>query len=201
MRILHEHRGFSLIEVLIAISIAAIMISIATTGAGYIQAQRLTSASRNFLGDLQRIRQKALLQSYPLNGSTQLNRGFGIRFIDGTSYVTFEFIDTGATVFQYDDTDEEFEETGKMEGGVRIGPSPKMMTGDVVVTLGDTGNPAGDLIIYDRRGIPRLTNWEISPSKTYVFRSGSASSGPKCVLIDQVRIREGQWNGTSCSIS
>ncbi len=177
------------------------MLSLATTGVGYIHAQRLTTASRDFLGDLQRIRQKALLQSYPLNGSTQLNRGFGIRFISGTSYVTFEFIDTGATIFQYDDNDEEFEETGKIEGGVRVGPSPKMMTGDVSVTLGDTGDPTGDLIIYDRRGIPRLTDWEIAPSKTYVFRSASASSGAKCVVVDQIRIKEGQWNGTSCFVS
>lgn len=202
MRVFAGSRGITLIETLVAVSVVGIMVVLATTGLGYIQAQRVTVASRDFLGDLQRLRQKAMTQSLPLNGSIQLNRGFGIRILSPTSYVTFEFIDTGATLFKYDNSNEEYEETGKVDGGGnRIPPDTiRSMQGDVTATLGDTGNPTGDMILFDKNGLPRGANWSIAPVKVYVLRSPSASTQPRCVQVDQVRVREGTWTGASCVV-
>jgi prepilin-type N-terminal cleavage/methylation domain-containing protein len=199
-----DSSGVTVIELLVAVSIVGIMSVMAVAGVGFIQAQRLNDASRQLLGDFQRIRQKAMTQSNPsvAGGTTKLNRGFGIRFVSNTSYVTFEFIDSGATPFTYE-VAEEYEETGKFVAGARIAPTPNAaFPASITVTNGAAGNPTGNVVLYDKRGMIRSSDWTIpAQSLTYVLRLPSGSTAPKCILVDPIRIREGTWNGATCAVS
>ena len=174
----------TLVEILVVVGLVGIMIVMATVSFDYVRGHQLTSASRELMGDLQSIRQNALTQGGGAN-----SRGYGIRFAGPTSYVTFEFVETGAANFVYDDATE--------ESNIRT----KTLSGSITVANSVNGDPTGETLIYDRRGIPRTTAWVTAPQTIYVLSLPTNVATPRCVLMDQVRIREGKWDGANCVVS
>lgn len=200
----------SLIEVMVVVSILAVMVTLAIQGTGLIRDQKLAAASRELMADFQRVRQEAMTQGapriLPVAGALPdltLNRGFGIRFASNASYVPFEFIEASPGNFQYDGVAEEFEETGKRDASnTRIAPVAKTLPTSVTVTNGAVTNPTGDILLYDRRGILRNTDLTIRTGNiVYVLKISNGSSRPRCISIDPVRIREGVWDGVNCLVS
>lgn len=181
-----NEKGFSLTELLIVVAIMSIVASIAIWGSSSIKNYRLTSASKQLYGDLQKIRVDAMTKSNP---SLANSRGFGIRFSSNTAYTTFEFND-GDTDFTYDGTGEE--------------SNTKQFTlpNGVTVTVGDAASPTGNtnIRIYDKKGMMRTDSWSSATGITYVLRLTGVSQ-VRCVSISTVRIREGVWDGANCTIS
>lgn len=171
--------GFSLIEMLIVLAIIGIVAAIATMNSDFVQRHQLTAASRGLYSDLQKIRQDALTR-----GSVANSRGFGLRFASNTTYSTFEFNDADGD-YTYDGTGEE------------SGAAQKTLS-SVTVTIGAAGDPTNNVLIYDKRGMTRAVNWSSAGGRTYVLRATRVSQA-RCVSVSTVRIREGLWNGASCS--
>lgn len=177
-----SERGFSLMEMLIVIALIGTVASILIMNSGFVQRQQLTAASRGLYSDLQKIRQDALTR-----GSVANSRGFGIRFASNASYSIFEFNDADGD-FTYDGAGEE-------SGAVQ-----KTLS-SVTITIGAAGDPTNNILIYDKRGMTRTVNWSSAGGRTYVLRATGGVSQARCVSVSTVRIREGVWNGASCSES
>lgn len=171
--------GFTLIEILIAISLIAILLAIASLDSGFLSQNRLPAASRQLYSDLQKARQDALTKGTP--GINSL--GYGIILTSGNSYTTFEFNDSNSN-FTYDGS------------GEQSGPVVRNLPSPITVTVNPTAN---NVLLYDRKGIARGTNWTAAGTTSYVL-TGSTSSQSRCVRVDATSIREGIWNGTICSI-
>ena len=110
-------KGMTLVELVIVLVIITIVIAIAAVSPGFIGTERIKSASRELLADLQYLRQSAMTQG-PDNTATAL-RGFGVRFESANSYHLFRFND-GNSNFMYDDTSEE------SASSRRIGPAKEI---------------------------------------------------------------------------
>ncbi len=180
-KVVGNQKGMSLIELMVVVAIFGVMLIMASFGADFLQNHRLSSSSKQFLGDLLEVRKDALTRT-----STTTSKGFGIRFASNTSYVMFEF---DSADFGYDGTTEE------------ISIKTKSLPDAVTVTVGASGDPTqppNHLWIYDKRGLMRDENWLKASDRTYVLRIPGASSDPRCVNVTQVMIREGIWNGTNC---
>ena len=174
--------GFSLIELLVAMAIFAIAVSLASMGWSSAKSASLTAVARQLHSDLQGIRADAMTRS-----SVPNSRGFGIRFTSGNAYELFEFNDTN--------TDYTWNNVGE-ESGV----GKQTLPSSVSVTIGSTGNLAtGDIRLYDRHGLAHRGNWSSASEVTYVLNDSGVAQA-RCVVIDEVRIREGVWSGTSCTV-
>lgn len=184
MRYITNKNGFTLIEVLVILAIIGVGVTMATMGSDTVKKHRLTAGSRGLLGDLQKIRQDAMTK-----GSDANSRGFGIRFASSNSYATFEFSDINKN-FVYDNNGEEL--AGRSE----------TLPASLTVTIGNSADPTGDVLIYDKRGMARDGNWVqiVAGGKIYVLRLAGVAE-VRCILVDPVRIREGTWDGVNCSIS
>lgn len=187
-----DNKGFSLIEILVVVALFGVVATIATMGSDFVQKHRLTAASRELLGDLQKIRQDAMTRSDPALGAD--SRGFGIRFGSNTTYTTFEFNDCSMN-FIYD-------ANGCAGNREEAGTSQKTLPSSITVTIRDTVDPPRDILIYDKRGMARDNNWGLvgAGGITYVLRRAGVAE-ERCVTVTPVRIREGRWDGANCNIS
>jgi prepilin-type N-terminal cleavage/methylation domain-containing protein len=89
-RQLSGEMGFTLVEILVAIAIFGILVTLSYSGMEYVRKHRLQSASRELLSDLQRIRQDAITRSTQNKSGGTVNGGwFGIRFDSNASYQLF----------------------------------------------------------------------------------------------------------------
>lgn len=181
MRDVRNTGGFSLIEILVAMAIFGICVSLATMGWSAAKSYRVKTAAQELYSDLQGLRVRAMTES------TSNSRGFGIRFVSSHSYELFEFVDTNSN-FQYDGLSE--------EADVRERDLPSSIA---VKKNASPSTVAGDIYLYDHRGFLRDTNWGTPAGGTYIL-SGTGAGQARCVTIAQVRIREGNWNGTDCDI-
>lgn len=183
--------GISLIELLIVVSILAILLAITGLGSDAVERQRVNGATRELLADLQRVRQDAITRSSP---AAPASRGAGIRFVSATSYVTFEFNDVNNN-YQYNPPPAPTEE---LVGSVRT----KTLSGSLSLTLGGA-DPTGTVIIFDKQGMARQTDWAFVPGAglRFVVQSSRLPALAKCILLNQARIREGVLNGANCVAS
>lgn len=167
--------GFSLIELLIVIALITIISAIAFRGSNTIAPERLKSASHQLCADLQNQKQKALMTS-----TVDTSRGFGIRFQGNGSYCMFEFNDA--------DNDYTYKADNSEEKDRKQQKFPNSVATTIV--------PAENVVVFDKRGIPRATDWSYVSSRTYVLTLRGAET--RCVAIDGATVREGFWNGTIC---
>jgi type II secretory pathway pseudopilin PulG len=134
-----------MVELMIVLSILAILVAIAGLGSDAVERQRVAGATRELLADLQRVRQDAITRS---SGAT--SRGAGIRFASATSYVTFEFDDVDND-YQYDPAPA----VEELAGSVRPRPCQ-----DLSLTWGSDQ----DRDHLRQAGMARETNWAFVPS-------------------------------------
>lgn len=178
---LKSEKGFSLVELLIVIALVAIVATIALWGSQSVKGHRLTAASKQLYGDLQKIRVDAMTKSP--SGAT--SRGFGIRFTSNSAYTAFEFNDTNGD-FTYAGTGEE------------ANTKDIVLTNGITVTLQDaTSTPTGtnNVLIFNKQGLAKNYQWS-QGNRTYVIQLSGVSQ-IRCVTLDDVRIREGVWNAAS----
>ncbi len=181
--------GITLVELLIVVSILAILLAITGLGSDAVERQRVAGATRELLADLQRVRQDAITRS-----SAATSRGAGIRFASATSYVTFEFDDVDSD-YQYDPPPAAEE----LAGSVRT----KSLSGSLSLTLGGA-DPTGTVIIFDKQGMPRGTDWTFATGGgdlRFTVQSSRLPALAKCIVLSQARIREGVLNGANCVVS
>lgn len=187
--------GFSMIELMVIIAIIAILAVMATLSFDMIKRYTVSSATRELLADVQRVRINAM--TVGPNTSVPQMRGAGIRFVNNRSYVTFKFNDcTQDFTYQADgctgSTREEAEaETRNVPASLEL----LLSTGGAPAT---PANAVSDIRIFDRMGLLRLgVDW--SPAGTTIVILRHTGIGyARCVTIGTSTAAEGVWNGSSC---
>ena len=188
-------RGFSLIEVMVVITIIAIMAGFAALGMDFIRREKVSSVTKDLVSDLQRLRIDALTQG-PDSGTGAVMpnlRGFGIRFDSTTSYVTFAFNDAN-TNFIYSGTGEE------------VKAKTKTVSSSIKVEVNN--DAAYNIVIYDRMGIPTRYKPDGTP-KTIATDADAlilkvqdvSGAAVKCIKVTMNSIRQGAWNASTSSCS
>ncbi len=199
MRILSPNQnGFSLVELLIVISLIGIISSMATLGFEIVRRERLSNATKQVVADIQKARMDAVISKQ----STTVMTGAGIRFntAASTAYVLFNFSDSAITDFAYSGTSEE---ANPREQDINSSLSLQIWPDDYSSNL-------YSILIYDTMGFPR----RFKPDGTAVPDDSDPTQKPvillltetnlnrtKCVVISLNGIREGNWYGatTTCS--
>lgn len=180
--ILTEDRGVTLIELLVVIALIAIVTAIASLNSDFIKTNRVSAATRTLLADLQTTRLDAMTK-----GTAANSRGYGIVFDSGSGYTLFEFNDVN-TDYAY------------AGAGEQAGARSRTLSNGVTVTTQAGTSPAGDVLIYDRRGLVRNNTWAtLATNRIYLLTMPGASQ-TKCIQIEATRIREGIWSGGACSV-
>ncbi len=186
----HNARGFSLIEVLVTLTLLGIMAAITAMGYSYVLRHQIVAASQRLFGDLQKLRQDAMTQG--VQGAGLIRRGFGIRFdpngwpAGGSQYILFQFNDVNND-FVYDGDTEELNPTP-----IYV-PSSVTISDPDGVTLMDT-----DVLIYDSFGIARNVTWGLPSIDTMVLKRTGVTQ-MRCIVVSLTRLREGPWDGTTCA--
>ncbi len=180
---LNNSKGFTLIETLVVVALVGLVAAMATNGSDFLRGHRLSEGSRGLQVEFQKLRQDALTKGNPAN----LNgRGFGLRFVSATQYRLFEFNDA--------DKDYTYDDAGEEADAVTVD-----LPSGVTVTIGDAGSPVNNVLLYDKRGLSRKTDWSTESNRTYVLRVGGEST-ERCVKVGRVLLQEGVWNGVSCTV-
>jgi prepilin-type N-terminal cleavage/methylation domain-containing protein len=202
MRISKEHKnGFSLIELLVVVSVIGILATFAVLGAAVIRKEYVTSRTKEIFADLQKARADAMAGGTRSTDLIQRNiHGVGIQFTSPTTYVIFRFNDiipAAATIaasgnYQYDSVNEQLDPQT-----VTISASELSIVNGAVLTP-----PANQTIIFDRFGYPRQPDWtQINfPNDMIIAISNPNLAGYiRCIRIQANSIREGFLNGNACN--
>lgn len=170
--------GFTLVELLIVITVIGVMIAIAALNlAGESKKNRLKEATTQFYSDLKRCRVDAMTKVTDVN-----TRGYGFKFIDATSYKTFEFNDL--------DNDYNYDTAPADEA---INPVTITVPYGVQVSSGALTTP----LFFDRRGWVRSASWSTVSGTTFIFSLPGVTTA-RCVVLSTSRIREGVWKDGAC---
>lgn len=176
-------RGLTLLELMFVIGIMGIIVGFVPLSADMVRRERVESATRVLYADLQKAR---------LDAMTQGGLGFGIRLESHNSYVIFRFNDCNND-YTYDAntcSDNGREETDVIKR--------ELHSSVVLHKTNPSTDVNNDVRIFDPFGSPRQANWGMGNITIYV--NNVLDTGLiKCVSISTNRIREGVWNGSTCS--
>ncbi len=174
-------RGFTLLEMIVVISIVGTLSGMAYLGKDFINRERVSSITRELIADIQRARMDAI---------TQRGLGVGIRFESSSSYVIFGFNDCNNDYdYDADTCSGSREETEIMRK--EIPPSVVLRKTNPFNSLDN------EVVIFDKFGHPRRGNWGMG-FMTILVRSESDEQYAKCVSISMNRILYKTWNGSAC---
>ena len=172
---------------MVVVSIIGILAGLSYLGANFIRDQRLTSASRRVLGDIQQARVSALI-----SGSTSTVIGYGIVFQPPRSYVSFAFQDANMD-FSY--------QTGEESGPIT--PVTYTLSPSVTLSLPTTSNYP--VLIYSRQGYPTVYDGggnspSPSPQEIDIVLTDVSINKARCIQVTINYVREGVWSGATCSV-
>lgn len=186
-------KGLTLIELIIVLSIISILAALVAIGPGFTGTERIRSAAKELLADLQWIRYSAMTQG-PDAACPQL-RGMGIRFESKNRYRLFRFNDSNGN-FIYDGIGEERSVTegdaGARQRDIPLPLELKIKKSGVLV------NPDNAVLLYDHYGIPRQPNFGFQQISIVFQHPDMNDLQAKCVSVSFNRIREGIWNENAC---
>lgn len=181
---LKRESGVTLIELLVAMIIIGIMSSLAYLSMDYVRRERLSSATRELVADIQQARVDALISS----STGTMGMGSGIRFVPSSSYILFAFNDANLS-FAYDGTGEE------------ANPKTRTISSQLSLQIQNTpGDPNYTVLMYDRTGMPKrykADGTSIAGDMVIVLSDGTTNN-TKCISVTTNAIREGVLSGTTC---
>jgi len=170
-------RGITLVELMVVVGIVSVMAGLSSISMDILRKEEVMSVTRELLADLQKSR---------MDSMTKDGHGRGLRFKPETGYVLFEFDDCNGD-YRYD-----VDSCGghrREEANVNIRRVPP----SVVLRKTTPSNPFdNDVLIFDRHGSPRLSNWGLG-MMTIVVTSTKNPEMIKCVSVSRTRIRDGSW--------
>lgn len=185
--------GFSIVELVVVVSIIAILATIAALSTDFIRKEQVSSKNKELLADLQRARVEAMSEG-PTTAVPHM-RGVGIRLVSSGSYVIFKFNDCNEN-YEYNAdgcTGPQREEEGAQTFAVPSSLEILRLSGGLVEPV----NSLDDILIFDRLGMLRSTAWSAATAAVLVVRHKTTAHA-KCISIQASTIREGVWNGSTC---
>lgn len=177
-------RGVTLLELIIVMAILAILVTLSSLGTDLIQRERVRSATRELLADLQRLR---------IDAMTRDARGAGIRFESSGSYVLFQFNDCNQDGNYDHDT---CGGDGREEANAIVRTMPKSV---ILRKTNLVDNINGEVCIFDRFGTPRQKTGGFG-IMTIIVRNERDPKIVRCVKLSVNRVIEGRWTGTKCNL-
>ena len=182
-----NQKGFSLIELMVVVAIIGIMASLAYVGMEFIEKERVKSATRQLLADIQKARVDSLT-STPASDAIQ---GHGIRFSAG-SYTIFTFDEDELST-------KDFNYSGQTE---ESNPRDVSLSASLALSWSDPNDAI--VLIYNRFGFPKRYKSDGSDSFTLsanamdISITSTGSDLTKCIKVTENSIREGAASGTDC---
>jgi prepilin-type N-terminal cleavage/methylation domain-containing protein len=175
-------QGFTLVELVVVMSIIIIITSFASLSTDLIRRERVAGVSKEIYADLLKTR---------LDAMTKGGKGFGIRLESENSYVLFKFNDCNDD-YNYDAS--ACDASGREETEV----VKKTLNHGVILHKTDPFTSVNnDIRIFDRFGTPRHHTWGMG-GITIIVTSQPDAGLVKCISVSANRIRESLWNGTEC---
>ncbi|OGW29546.1 MAG: hypothetical protein A2X56_12990 [Nitrospirae bacterium GWC2_57_13] len=169
-------RGVTLIEMLVTLSILAILAGLAGPGMDLVRNEQVAGVAKELVADIQRQRLDAM------TGNS--GKGFGIRFEASGTYVRFRFDDCNDD-YTYD--------ADGCEGREEEGEAVKtVLPGTILLKKSDGSDFRNDVLIFDRRGTPRRNTWGFG-NMTIIVNHASGMGVSKCIAVSMYRIRSGIW--------
>lgn len=183
---IQNEKGMTLAELLVVLAVIAILAGLAFVGPEFIRSERITGHSRELLADLLRARLDAMVRSAAAN-----SMGFGIRFVDNSSYTIFEFDDCSEnSAYDVNGCAGDREEANTT--------SKTLSTSYELLVNGAT--PNNNILIFDKLGIPRDNSWALWNGTLRIKHQTDSTLLGRCISISLTRIREGVWNGSNCQV-
>ncbi len=176
--------GVTLIELIVVVAVIGIMIGISAISFSYVAKERLSSATRGLVADIQQKRVDALTSGQTVNTIM----GSGIRFVPPASYVLFTWNDIN-TDFLYSGVSEE------------VSATTNTLSSNLTLNIQDA-YPLYTVLIYNRLGVPKRymtdgTPLEDTLNMTIDLQANNANI-IKCINVSTNAIREGVISGTTC---
>ena len=198
MRMIEKEQGVTLVELLTVVVLIAVLAGMAALSIDFLRKEQLSSQTKELLAALQEIR----VDAKTLGPSTALPdmRGIGIRLVNRNEYVTFKFNDCDRDyVYDIDTCSGSTREEADAE--TRTFPASVMVQRLAGGVLIDPANAvAEDIRIFDRFGMPRKSDWSADTGANLILvLQHTGFNYGKCIMISTNTVREGKWNGTTCT--
>jgi len=188
-----QPKGVTMIELVIVLALITILAALAAIGTGFTSTEKVRNASNELLADLQLMRQYAMMKGP--DPAVSALRGYGVRFESKHRYSLFRFNDSNQN-FLYDGAAEESPMTS---GELSVRQRDILMPLDLKVKRGGgLADPDNDILIFDHLGMPRQANLGVQQMSIILQHTDMDEVPKQCVTVSFNRIREGEWNGSSC---